>query len=123
MLGPLGPDHVVEPRELYAEHLAIEKEQSAQSLVLGGGRHFVVNGKRGQERCDLGGAQLSRVALTVEEDVPLDPVDVRLLGATTVVPRADGQADLIEKARLWGVGRTGFADGERRREVPTDGIE
>jgi hypothetical protein len=66
MLRPLGPDDIVEPRELDAEHLAIEKEQGAQSVVLGRGRHFVVNGKRGQECRDLGGAQLSRVALAVE---------------------------------------------------------
>jgi len=101
MLRSLGPDDIVEPRELDAEHLAIEKEQGTQSLVLGRGRHLVVNGKGGQECRDLGGAQLSRVALAVEEDVPLDPMDVGLLGATTVVSGADGLADLIEKARLW----------------------
>jgi hypothetical protein len=33
MLGPLGPDDVVEPRELEAEHLALEEEQGAQGLV------------------------------------------------------------------------------------------
>ena len=54
MLGPLGADDVVEPRELDAEHLAIEEEQGAQRLVLGGGRDFVVNRERGQEGGDLG---------------------------------------------------------------------
>jgi hypothetical protein len=74
-----------------------------------------MNGKRGQECRDLGGAQLSRVALAVEEDVPLDPMDVGPLGATTVVSGADGLADLIEKARLWGVGPTGFAAEPAKR--------
>jgi hypothetical protein len=71
MLWPLGPDDVVEPRELDA--LSIEEEQGAQGLVLGGGRDVVVNGESGQEGGGLGGAHLSPVALAVEEDVPLDP--------------------------------------------------
>ena len=89
MQGPLGADDVVEPRKLDAEHLAVEKEQGAQGLVLGGGRDLVVNGERGQEGGDLGCAHLGRVALAVEEDVPPDPVDVRLLGAAAVVAGAD----------------------------------
>jgi len=67
-----------------AQHRVIKKQQRAEGLVLGGGRDFVVDGERRQERGDLGGAHLSRVALAVEEDVPLDPMDVRLLGATAV---------------------------------------
>src|SRR5216684_512642 len=55
--------------------------------------------ERGQERGDLGGAHLSRVALPVEEDVPLDPMDIRLLGAPAVVSGADGLADPVEKPR------------------------
>jgi hypothetical protein len=60
MLGPLGSDDIVEPRELDAEHLAIEEEQCAQGLVLGGGRDVLVNRERGQEGGDLGGAHLNR---------------------------------------------------------------
>ena len=124
MLGPLGPDDVVEPWELDAEHLAIEEEQGAQGLVLGGGSDFVVNGERGQEGGDLGGAHLSRVALAMEEDVTRDPLDVRLLGASAVLPGADGLADPVEKPRLRGAGRSGFTDGKRRREgtFAEDGI-
>jgi hypothetical protein len=73
MLGPLDPDDVVESRELDAKHFAIEEEQGAHGLVLGGGRDLVLNGERGQEGGDLRGAHLSRVALAVEEDVALDP--------------------------------------------------
>jgi hypothetical protein len=116
VLGPLGPDDVVEPRELDAEHLTIEEKQGAQGLVLGGGRDFVVNGERRQERGDFGRAHLSRVALVVEEDVPLDPVDVRLLGAAAIVPGADGLAHAVEEAGFRRRCRTGFTDGERSSE-------
>ena len=114
--GPLGPDDVVEPRKLDAEHLVVEKEQGAQGLVLGGGRDLVVNGERRQERGDLGGAHLGRVALAVKDDVPLDPVDVRLLGSAAVVAGADGLAHAVEEPGLRGAGRAGFMDGERPRE-------
>jgi hypothetical protein len=100
MHGPFGPDDVVEPRQLDAEHLAVEKEQGAQGLVLGGGGDFPLNGERGQEGGDLCGTHLGGVALAVEEDVALDPVDVRLLGAPAVLAGLDGLADAIEEAGL-----------------------
>jgi hypothetical protein len=53
---------------------------------------------------------------TLEEDVPLDPMDVRLLGAMAVVSGADGLPDLLEKSRLWGAGWPGFTGSESRRE-------
>src|SRR5688572_15138604 len=52
----------------------------------------------------------------MEEDVPLDPVDVGLLGATAVVSGADGLADPVEKSRWRDGGRTGFTDGEPVRD-------
>jgi hypothetical protein len=116
MLGPLGPDDVVEPREVDAEHLAIQKEQGAQGLVLGGGGDLALHGEGRQERGDFGGAHLGRVALAVEEDVALDPVDVRLLGAAAVVADADGLAHAVEKSWLRQVGWTGFTDSRRCRE-------
>jgi hypothetical protein len=60
-----------------------------------------VNGERRQERGDLGCAHLSWVTLAVEEDVPLDPVDVRLLGAAAVVSGADSIAHAVEQSGLW----------------------
>ncbi len=110
--GPLGPNDIVEPRQIDAEHLAIEEQQGAQGLVLGGGCHFVVNGERCQERGDVGRSHLSRVALVVEEDVSLDPVDVGLLRAAAVVSGADSIPHAVEKSALWRRGRTGFMDGE-----------
>ena len=75
-----------------------------------------MNGKERQERGDLRGTHLGWVALAVEKDEPLDPMDVHLIGASAVVAGADGLADPVEKSWLWCAGRTGFTDGERRRE-------
>ena len=57
-------------------------------------------------------------SLAVEEDVALDPVDVRLLGTATVVPGRDGLAHAIEKARLRRVTRAGLAHEEPPVERP-----
>jgi hypothetical protein len=40
------------------------------------------------------------MALAVEEDVALGPVEVRLLGAPAVVAGLDGVADAVEEAGL-----------------------
>jgi len=122
VLEPLGPDNIVEPRELDAEHFAIEEEQGAQGLVLGGGRDLVVDGERCQEGADFGGAHLGGVALAVKEDVTLNPMDVRLLGAPAIVAGADGIAHAVEKSGFRRVGGTGFMDGECAARAPSTKI-
>ena len=98
--GPLGPDDLVEPGQVDAEHLAVEKEQGAQGLVLGGGGDLPLNSERGQECGDFRGAHFRRMTLAVEEYVALDPVDIGLLSASAVVAGLDGVADAVEEAGL-----------------------
>jgi hypothetical protein len=64
-----------------------------------------------QPRGQLGEAVNS---LVVEEDVALDPFDIRLLGAATVVAGADGLADPVKELRFRRFGRAGFSGDERR---------
>ena len=98
VLGPLGSDHVLEPRELDTEHLAVEEQERAQRLILCRGGNLLPNREGREELGDLGGAHLHRMAFAVEEDVPLNPVDVRLLGAAAVVAGADRLSDTVEEA-------------------------
>src|SRR4029453_5961123 len=83
-------------------------------LVLSGGGDLAVNGERGQECADLGGAHLHRMALALEEDIALDPVDVRLFRTAAIVPGRDGLAHAVEKARLRRLRGTGLAHAEPR---------
>jgi hypothetical protein len=66
--GSLGTDDVVEPRQLLREHLAVEEEQRAQRLVLGGTGDMALDGQRGQEPRHLESTHLERVTLAMEED-------------------------------------------------------
>jgi hypothetical protein len=102
VLGPLGPHDTVEPRQVHAEHVSIQKEQGAECLVLGGGGDLVPYGERSQECGELDRAHLGGVSLVVEEDEPPDRVNIGLLGPPTVVPGADGLSDPVEEpGRVW----------------------
>ena len=45
-LGPPGAHDLVQPRQLHAQHLAVQEEQCAQRLVLGGRGNVTVHGER-----------------------------------------------------------------------------
>lgn len=112
--GPLGADDVVEPGQVNLQHLAVQEEEGAQRLVLGGGGNSAVDGQGGEKRRDLRGTHLGRVPLAVEEDVALDPLDVGLLRLPAVVAGADGRPHPVEqpgggRGVTWGVAsRTRF---------------
>src|SRR5215470_5869158 len=82
---------------LNAEDLAIEEEQRVEGLVLGGRRDTVTNSECRQEGRDLRGPHLGRMALAMEEDVTLDPMDVWLLSPPAVVACANGETDAVEE--------------------------
>jgi hypothetical protein len=79
--GALRVHDAVQPRDLLTKHLAVQEQQRAQRLVLGGGRHLSLNGERRQELCDLGCSHLRRMTLPVKQDMTADPRDVRLFRA------------------------------------------
>jgi hypothetical protein len=79
------------------QDVAVEEEDGAEGLILGGGGDVLFDGKVGDECLDLGGAQVFGVAFAVEEDVAFDPVFVGLFGAEGVVFGADGVGDLIHE--------------------------
>src|SRR2546426_2470791 len=59
----------------------------------------------------------------MEEDVALDPMDVRLLSSTAVVACANRVTNAVEELRLRRLGRGGFAnDGGGRRALGGDTV-
>jgi hypothetical protein len=110
----LGIDEVVEPGNLLLEDRAVEEEEGAEGLVLRRCRNLAIDGQRRQEARELRRSHLGGVPLAVEEDVAADPGDVHLLGATAIVPGANGMAHAIEQPRLRRIARAGLAHRERR---------
>ncbi len=68
-----------------------------QGLVLGGGGDVLVDRQVREEVHDLRLAHLQRVRFVVEEDEPLDPEDVGVLGPDAVMQAPGRLADLIEE--------------------------
>jgi hypothetical protein len=102
---------VVQPRNLLLKDRAVKKEERAERLVLRRCGDLSVDGQRRQEARDLCRTHGGGMALSVEEDVAADPRDVRLLGATAIVPGSNGIAHAIEKPRARGALGSGFAHG------------
>ena len=112
---PLGPNDVVEPRQVLLEYDAIKEHERIHRLVLRRGGNVVVHGQRGQKLRDLFGAHVGRMAFGVKEDVALDPADVRLLGPVAVMAGADRGANAIEQARAAGIAGRSLAQREHDR--------
>ncbi len=68
------PANVVQPRHLKPQHLAIQKEQGAQGLLVRGGGHAALAGKVGQKRLKFCGAQLARMPQPVKAHVMAHPM-------------------------------------------------
>lgn len=100
----------VEVSKFDTEDLAVEEEEGAEGLVLGGGGDVALNGEVCEEAPDVIGAEVARVAQVVEVDVAADPADVGLFGAVTVVAGAQGGAEGVEEGGA-GHGRCGNGSG------------
>ena len=86
--------------------MAVEEEDGAEGLILGGDGDLSFDGEVGDEGLDLGFCHVFGVAFLVEEDVAFDPFDVGLFGAVGVVFGAEGFAHLIEQ--FFGGGLRGY---------------
>ncbi len=117
MVRALGVDKVVQPGDLLLKNLAVEKEERAERLVLRRCRDASLDGQGRQETCDLCRPHVRGMALAVKEDVAANPRDIRLLGATAIVPGSNRIAHTIEKPRFGRTGRTGLT--ERKQRCPS----
>lgn len=85
LLGPFGADVVDRALELFFEHLEVEEQEGAESLVLRGGGHILVHGQVGEKGLNFRGIHLFGMSFVVEQDVAFDPPDISLLGVNGVV--------------------------------------
>ncbi len=90
-------DHFAEFPDLPAQDVAIEKEQSAESLILGGSADVLLDGQMREKRVDLRLGHLRRVTHVMEVDESLDPMTIGLLGPLAVMARAERLAQTVEE--------------------------
>ena len=95
--GAFGGGREDDGIQVFVEDFAVEEKESAESLILRGGRDISLLGEVGQEGLDFGGAQFGGVTLVVEKDKAADPIHVSFLGAIGVMLDAQGITYLIEQ--------------------------
>lgn len=83
-LRTFRPRNAFDPRQIDAEHVAVQEQQRAQRLIL---RYAPLCRQRRQERLDLGRAHLARMVLAMEQDESSDPADLRLFGTDAAVAK------------------------------------
>ena len=77
--------------------IAVEEEDCADGLILGGGRGFSIHNKVGNELIDLCHSHFARVPFIVKEDIFPHPLDVSLFGAIRVLFDANIIPELVEE--------------------------
>ena len=83
--------------DFLVEHFAVQEEDGAEGLVLGGGGDVPFGGEVDDIGTDLVGAHLGGMLFMVEEDVAADPIEVGFFGAVGVMLKAEGVLHLFEK--------------------------
>ena len=97
-----GADEVNAAFDVFLENSAIEKEEGAEGLALRAGRDPALDGEVGQKPGNLWFAHRLRMALVVEKNIALDPIQVGLFGAIGIVPQGDATRCLRRRAsRIW----------------------
>ena len=86
-----------------SEHIAVEEQQGAEGLVLGGGRDLLLHREVRQKGLDVRGSHVLGMALIVEENVSFDPGDIGLLCMKRVMLQADGIAHVVKPVSWDGV--------------------
>ena len=109
--------------DLEAEHLAAEKQERADGLVLGTGRDALCTSEMSGVVAHGSGIDAwPRQALAVSEVVEeaARPVGVARLGAVRIVPSAEALPELLESGQLR---HRCVDDGTRRGTVPVGALE
>lgn len=98
--GAQGIDAIVEGN---LENVAVEEEEGAEGLVLGGCGNVFDSGKVGDEGFDLRNTYILGMPFVVEENLAANPLDAGFFGFVGVVFKANSVTDLIEQLFLgWG---------------------
>jgi len=92
------PRHAVEPAQIAPEHLFVEEQQRSERLPLSGCCDAAFRRQVRQEGGRLGFAKLSRVPLSVEINIALDPMNIGFLRAAAVIQALDRSPYLVEQS-------------------------
>ncbi len=114
--GLFGSDESIGQVEVDVEDMFVEKEDSIAGLILGRACDVAIDGKVGEVRNDMRGAELVGVLFIVEEDKPFGPSDISVFCMVGVIELPAGDANLVEE---FGHGASRFRDRQLRQAKRT----
>jgi len=82
------------------EHLAIEKEERTERLILRGCGDMLIHSEVREKLAHVMFAHVARMVFFVEKDELLDPADIGFFGSEAIMLAADGLPDWIEEFGL-----------------------
>jgi hypothetical protein len=88
----------VQPGQVDAKDLTVQKQQRAQGLVVRRRRDLAFCSQHSQKVLNLFGTHVARMLQTMPADEKTHPVHIKLLGAEAIVKIANPLPDLIEQA-------------------------
>src|SRR5437868_10126062 len=97
----LRPFHSVQPTKFPLKNVFIKKEQRAERLILGGGRHPAITGEMGKKRAHFRFTHFSGMTHRVKTDKALDPIPIRSFRTQAVVLKTHDIAHLIDQFWIW----------------------
>ena len=98
------PIDAIEPRKIDGQDLAVQKQNRAQGLVVGRGRHMALGSQHGQESLDAFCVDVARmphlpaVVVTRPANEKSHPIQIHLLGREAIVHVANPLAHLVQQA-------------------------
>ena len=95
-LLPLCPNHIVQPRQLDGQNLAVEERQGRQCLIPRCRCDVAVDCRMCEKCLHLGSTPTPQTTLVVQANIPPGPVDIPGLRSYAVVPEADAIPKLVE---------------------------
>ena len=95
---------VFEPWQRLGQHFLVEEEQRSERLILGGGGDMLLDRQVREKTIGRVFGQAPGMLGMMELQVAANPVHIRFLGATTVVPDAENFDRAIVKARRGAIG-------------------
>jgi hypothetical protein len=96
-LGAFGAQGIDGSIQLNVQDMAIEENQSIESLVLSSGRDLAILGQVRKKSFNLSNTDFCRMAFVVEDGIALCPMDIRFFGGMRIVFETDGIVPLVKK--------------------------
>lgn len=96
----LRPDHTLQPRQLYLQHLLVQKQNRRQRLVLRGRRNITAHRQITEKGLHFRRAHILWMSVLMKTNEAPDPLQIDSFGTNRIVSQSNLPSHLVEQPRL-----------------------